>query len=260
MMDARALVVTTSTVFFVLSAIDVSPAAAQSPWSWPEKGKNLKVLPADMPPERLRAVMMGFTRSLGVSCTHCHVGEEEKPLSTYDFPSDTNPKKDVARGMLRMLGTINDQLEEIQPGKEDRVNMWCHTCHRGRPRPMTLAEELGKVYAKRGADSTLAQYRSLRDEFFGAGSYDFSESALNEIGHNALGAKDVPGAIAIFQLNAQHFPESANVYDSLGEVYLAAGDTTQAIAQYQKSLQLEPRNTNAAKTLEKLGVSSGTGR
>jgi tetratricopeptide repeat protein/photosynthetic reaction center cytochrome c subunit len=258
-MNIRSFAVTTSTLL-LLSSSGPAPAVAQGSWAWPEKGKNLKVLPADMPPDRLRAVMMGFTRSLGVRCTHCHVGEEGKPLSTYDFPSDAKQKKEVARGMLRMLGTINEQLREIQPEKEDRVNMWCHTCHRGRPRPMSLAEELGKVYAKSGADSTIAHYRSLREEFYGAGSYDFREPALNEIGYKALGGKDVPGAIAVFKLNAQNFPESANVYDSLGEAYLAAGDTAQAISQYQKSLQIEPKNQNAAKTLEKLGVGGKPGR
>jgi tetratricopeptide (TPR) repeat protein len=125
---------------------------------------------------------------------------------------------------------------------------------------MTLAEELGKVYAKSGADSTIAHYRSLREEFYGAGSYDFREPALNELGYKALGSKDVPGAIAIFQLNARSFPESANVYDSLGEAYLAAGDTAQAISQYQKSLQCDPRNQNAAKSLEKLGAGGKPGR
>jgi len=187
-----------------------------------------------------------------VRCTHCHVGEEGKPLTTYDFPSDTNPKKDVARGMLRMLGTVNDQLKQIQPDKPDRVNMWCHTCHRGRPQPRTLVEELSVVYAKTGADSAMTAYSTLRQRFYGAGSYDFREPALNELGYKLLEKKDVLGAVAVFRMNAQQFPESGNAFDSLGEAYLAAGDTAQAIGQYEKSLQLAPKNENAAKVLAKL--------
>ena len=252
MMDTRPIVVTTIILLFLLLSSAASPAAAQSSWSWPEKAKNLKVLPADFPPDRLRAVMTGFTRSLGVRCSHCHAGEEGKPLATYDFASDANAKKEVARGMLRMLGTINDQLREIQPEKKDRVNMWCHTCHRGRPQPMTLAEELGKVYARLGSDSTIVYYRDLRERFYGAGAYDFREPALNDVGYQALAGQDARGAIAIFSLNVQHFPESGNVHDSLGEGYLAAGDTAQAIIHYEKALELDPKNENAAKTLEKL--------
>ena len=138
--------------------------------------------------------------------------------------------------------------------------MWCHTCHRGRPVPMTLAEELGRVYEKGGGDSTVAHYRDLRERFYGAGAYDFREPALNEVGYLALGKQDARSAIALFQLNAQHFPESGNVYDSLGEAYLAAGDTAQAIIQYEKSLQHDPKNENTARTLDKLKVGGNPAR
>ncbi|MCH8836510.1 MAG: hypothetical protein IIA60_01780 [Candidatus Marinimicrobia bacterium] len=73
------------------------PLQAQDQWSWPEKPENIQVLSKDWPGSRLRPVMTGFTRALGVGCAHCHVGEAGKPLSTYDFPSDANPNKDRAR-------------------------------------------------------------------------------------------------------------------------------------------------------------------
>ncbi|HUP18418.1 MAG TPA: c-type cytochrome, partial [Gemmatimonadota bacterium] len=123
----------------------LAPATARSQqWSWPERGENLQVLPEDTPPERLRAIMTGFTRALGVRCTYCHVGEDGQPLSTYDFASDELHHKEVARTMYRMLGVINDTLRTIESSghTRTRVNMWCHTCHRGRPRPTTLEEEL----------------------------------------------------------------------------------------------------------------------
>src|SRR5688500_16120380 len=63
---------------------------------------------------------------------------------------------------------------------------------------------------------------------------------------------DTRGAIAIFQVNALHFPESPNVYDSIAEAYLAAKDTAMAIIQYEKVLQLDPKGANAAKALANL--------
>ncbi len=54
--------------------------------------------------------MKGFTRALGVRCSHCHVGGN--PLSTYDFASDENPNKGRAREMLRMLNSINEHLQK----------------------------------------------------------------------------------------------------------------------------------------------------
>lgn len=157
-MGARILV---SCLLALATFATPTSTSAQDEWNWPDKPTNLKVLPKDFTGKRLRPVMTGFTRSLGVRCSHCYVGKEGEPLSTYDFASDANPKKEVARGMLRMLGSINDQLDEIRPEVKDRVNM-CHTCHRGRPLPRTLVEELTLLYITAGADSTVRHYRELR--------------------------------------------------------------------------------------------------
>jgi hypothetical protein len=250
MISVAAVVRATGICLFL--ACWTSPGAGQTRWKWPDKASNLKVLPSDTPPTKLRPIMLGFTDALGVSCSHCHVGEDGKPLQTYDFASDANPKKDIARGMLRMLGSINDQLHAIQPNKQDRVNMWCHTCHRGRPEPRQLAEELSLVYAKSGADSMIAEYEALRELFYGSGSYDFREPVLNELGYKALGNKDAGGAVTVLQTNARYHPQSGNAFDSLGEAYLAFGDTAQAIANYEKAVRLDPKNENAVKVLSLL--------
>jgi len=121
----------------ILALVCVASSRSQDQWSWPEKPKNLQVLPSDWPGSRLSPVMRGFTNALGVRCSYCHVGEEGKPLSTYDFVSDAKPTKNTAREMLRMLSDINNHLKKIEPSGT-RVNMWCQTCHRGRPRPTTI--------------------------------------------------------------------------------------------------------------------------
>ena len=237
------------------AAPPASPGAARAAapaWSWPEKAKNLKVLPPDSPPEKLRAVMRGFSRSLGVRCSHCHVGKEGEPLSAYDFASDANPKKEVARGMYKMLGTINGQLREIQPNAEDRVNMWCHTCHRGLARPRTLAEEMGLTYDKAGADSAVALYRGLRARFIDAGAYDFREGAIEEVAVRAYGKKDWSGALAFCRLGVEMFPGSAGAHANLGEAALAAGDTTRAVASFERAVALDPKHASSAEALQRL--------
>ena len=196
--------------------------------------------------------MTGFTRALGVRCTYCHVGEEGKPLSTYDFPSDQNPNKERAREMYRMLGSINDHLKKIQPSGDKRVNMWCHTCHQGRSRPMTLAEELGEAHRKSGVNGALARYRELRQRYYGRGGYDFGEGSLNTFGYELLEKGDHEGAIAILRLNASEFPQSGNVWDSLAEGYLKAGNKMLAEIYYRKALELDPQNKNALAKLTEL--------
>lgn len=139
-------------------------------WTWPDNAVNLQVLPKDMSGPQLRSVMGSFIRSLGVRCSYCHVGEEPQPLSTWDFASDAKPNKNRAREMLRMLNSINEHLQKIEPSGDKRVNMWCHTCHSGRPRPMTLEEALGETYRKDGLEATLARYQTLRDRYYGRGA------------------------------------------------------------------------------------------
>lgn len=225
---------------------------AQDQWSWPEKPENIQVLSKDWPGSRLRPVMIGFTRALGVRCSHCHVGEAGQPLSTYDFPSDANPNKDRAREMLRMMGSINDHLKNIEPSGDKRVNMWCHTCHSGRPRPMTLEEIVGETYKLMGIEAALEHYADLKENYYGKGAYNFGESALNALAYDMLGNEDIFGAIAFFELNANEFPRSANVWDGLAEGYMRAGKMKLAKKYYKKSLKLNPDNQNAKDMLKKL--------
>ncbi len=229
-------------------------AAAQEEWHWPEKGKNYQVFPKDFPARKLAAVMKGFTRALGVRCTYCHVGQEDKPLSTYDFASDQNPMKDRAREMYRMLGDINDHLKKITPSGDKRVNMWCHTCHEGRPRPATLEEELGAVYRKSGVSAAIARYRELRERYYGNGGYNFGAASLDAFGHELLDLKDNDGALAVWRLNAEEFPRSGNAWETLAEGYEAAGRQTLAEICYRKALELDPENPGA---LEKLRALAG---
>ena len=58
----------------------------------------------------------------------------------------------------------------------------------------------------------------------------------------------------VFRVNAERYPGSANVWDSLGEAYLKAGDRGQALASYRKALELNPHNEQAAKVLRELSA------
>ena len=98
--------------------------------------KNLKILPRDMPKAQLLATMKFFSQSLGVRCTHCHVGEEGKPLSTFDFASDAKDKKQTARAMLAMVSALNAKTLPDATGLPD-AKVTCYTCHRGSTKPLT---------------------------------------------------------------------------------------------------------------------------
>jgi tetratricopeptide (TPR) repeat protein len=237
---------------FFLAILLAFPAHAQEKWSWPEKPKNLQVFPKDWSGTRLRPVMVGFTRALGVRCSYCHKGEEGKPLSTYDFASDENPNKNRAREMYKMLGDITDHLKKIPSSGDKPVNMWCHTCHHGRPRPMTLDEELAEQYRTKGLKAAMDDYAELKKKFYGRASYDFGEGSLNSFGYDLLEKKDTAGAIQVFKLNAETFPDSPNVWDSLAEAYMKSGDAKNAQVNYERALSLDANNENAKEMLKKL--------
>ncbi|HEX4440081.1 MAG TPA: c-type cytochrome [Thermoanaerobaculia bacterium] len=239
-------------VLFAAAALALAPAAfPQEAWKWPEHPKNLKALPADTGPEKLSAIMRGFTRSLGVRCQYCHVGQEGKPLSTFDFASDANPNKDRARQMYKMLGVINAQLKDF-PRSGPKVNMWCNTCHAGRPKPTTLGEELDLAYGKGGAAAAVDRYHELRTRYYGRGGYDFGERSLEEFGGGLLEKHDNDGAVAILKLNADMFPESGDAQESLGDAYAAGGKADLAASAYRKAVALDPHNGEAKTKLEKL--------
>lgn len=237
----------------ILAAVSCSFVQAQD-WTWPEKPSNLQVFPKDWTGSRLSPVMKGFTRALGVRCSHCHKGVEGQPLSTYDFASDENPNKNRAREMLRMLKDINTHLKNIEPSGDQRVNMWCHTCHRGRPRPMTLEEELSEQYRKGGIKAALDHYADLKKDFYGRGAYDFGELTLIAFAED-LEEKDVPAAIEVLRLNSANFPQSLRPWTSLAEAYGKAGNSKEAAACYKKAMAVAPDEKTKAelqKQLDKL--------
>jgi tetratricopeptide (TPR) repeat protein len=79
-----------------------------------------------------------------------------------------------------------------------------------------------------------------------------SENRLNGLGYGLMSRKKYREAIAVFQVNAEFYPQSSNVHDSLGEAYMLNGDKELAVKSYRKALQLDPKNANAVRMLKKL--------
>ncbi len=92
--------------------------------------KNIKILKGVTVENLLRRMNLGYGRSLGVRCQHCHV------LGHWD--EEDKPTKQVARDMMLMTGRINDELlPAIKNIKSEKPGVNCTTCHRGVARPGT---------------------------------------------------------------------------------------------------------------------------
>lgn len=102
-----------------------SPARAESAF------KNIQVL-NDIPSDQLIPAMRFITASLGVECSFCHVPNH--------FDRDDKKPKQIARNMMRMMFTIN------QDSFADKREVTCYSCHRGsiKPQgtPVVVAEDV----------------------------------------------------------------------------------------------------------------------
>ena len=114
------------------TALGQQAAPEQPRWSWPDTMQNRQALPEGTGGQQLRATMVGFSLGLDVECSFCHApGDEFLGLA---FASDANPRKEIARGMIRMVQRINAAELPAIPGlSQPRVT--CYTCHRGSPTP-----------------------------------------------------------------------------------------------------------------------------
>ncbi|MDP9017743.1 MAG: FKBP-type peptidyl-prolyl cis-trans isomerase [Candidatus Eremiobacteraeota bacterium] len=78
------------------------------------------------------------------------------------------------------------------------------------------------------------------------------ESDLNLLGYRLIKKHHVDAAIVVLAINAQRFPKSWNVYDSLGDAYRIKGDRELASSNYRRALALNPKDTNAVQMLQAL--------
>jgi tetratricopeptide (TPR) repeat protein len=67
-----------------------------------------------------------------------------------------------------------------------------------------------------------------------------------------LQANKAKAAIAVFKLNVEAYPNSANVYDSLAEAYLVDGNRIEAITNYEKALEKNPNFQSSIDALRRL--------
>ena len=90
--------------------------------------KNIKML-RGVPAGRLVRIMnLGYGRSLGVSCTYCHVADK--------WESEEKEKKQVARDMSALVGKLNGELlPAIAHLDSPKPIVNCTTCHRGQRKP-----------------------------------------------------------------------------------------------------------------------------
>ena len=223
-----------------------APAGAQPPA--PPPLTNLKIYPKDIARPELITTMQGFVRQLGVQsqggCSYCHVGTAPQ----WDFASDSNPKKDIARRMILMSREITAKLPEVTGKQASAITaLRCATCHRGMAVPKVTEIALSDAIAKGGATSGVQQYKDSRKQ-----ALDYNENALVAYAATLVNGDKADDALALLQANAELDPNHAPTYAAMAQAYAKKNDKDNQIKSLEKAVQLDPNNQQLKRQLDQL--------
>ena len=94
---------------------------------------------------QLIAIMHDFEQALNYRCGDCHYADPSNPRHI-DFASDANPKKDVARHMMKMMMRINKKFFNKKGDfaanyVDAKYEVTCYTCHHGSEHPLKFSDK-----------------------------------------------------------------------------------------------------------------------
>jgi hypothetical protein len=236
--------------FLFLVAIS-SPGFAQQPDIF-AKPTNLQVLPADISPTDLASQMRKFKLALGVECSHCHVGTDNRSFSDFDFAADTRETKRIAREMMNMVSAINAMVSGLKREPDhNTVEVTCVTCHRGNFRPLMMKDVLTDTYARHDGDidAVIAQYLELREKHYGGFAFDFGEFPVSAFAFTLNKQGQTGDAIKLQEMNAGFHPDSPNIPSGMGFIHREAGQLELAAASFRRSLEVDPTGRWVARQL-----------
>jgi dienelactone hydrolase len=174
----------------------------------------------------------------------------EKPLrGRRPFKDNARPAYEM---VCRYVQSFFDAYLQSDPGamaflhKEPQENApagvtFSVRSHDASPAPPTMDDLINCLFEK-GLDETLDLAKSA----------PVAETILNATAYKILRWGDSEWAIALFELNAELYPQSANVYDSLGDAYVEKGAIELAIRNYKKALALDPEAEHTKSKLDRL--------
>lgn len=239
----------TSTTLFAGLAVLLSAGSGSA--QIPEEFDNLQVLDHEISRGELVSLMRGFASALGLRCNSCHVGDDPDDLEGYDFASDEKELKVVARGMLEMVGEINETFIPLA-GRAEHMQVQCATCHRGLRVPLALRALMLQTIDEEGTEAAVTRYGELRDQYYGRAAYDFGQGSLNNVAETLARRGDVEDALTIIRLNIEHNPDIGYPNVLHAQILFMMEDREGAIAAIERAIELEPDNDFYKQQLERL--------
>ncbi|MEP1306261.1 MAG: serine hydrolase [Balneola sp.] len=182
----------------------------------------------------------GISQSAGFTCFTARIPEEDITVAIFTnrgWSKHNIPSQNIGTRAKVLLSIATNRnfpmvaMEDIDP----------------KPK-VSLAQALIDDILANGIESGKAFFQLKKD------SKDFylKEEEVNRVGYALVNMDRIKDAIEVFKLNAEQFPQSWNVFDSLAEMYLKDGNKKLAIENYEKSIKLNPKNSNGISILKEL--------
>jgi len=153
----------------------------------------------------------------------------------YRIPDDHLAILLIANLYENALSSVADGIVDILYGREPRIS---------------VAFAVRHAVEAEGIETGIALYRELRANE--SERYAFGENELNGLGYAFLGDGRIAEAVALFELNVEMFPRSANAHDSLAEALAELGDIDRAADMCRRALAIDPDFEHAAEMLRRL--------
>ncbi|MEM8961146.1 MAG: serine hydrolase [Acidobacteriota bacterium] len=143
----------------------------------------------------------------------------------------------IARGDHEFVGQLNDRTyrfivdgdgvatEVVTVGREENL----------KPRLDDDVMLPGELLVAGDIERAIAMYREEGAE----------QGRINSLGYRMLSSRQHEAAIALFRLNTELYPTSANAYDSLADAYFEAGQDDDAIDAWRRVLAVSANDTDA---------------
>jgi hypothetical protein len=176
--------------------------------------------------------MQAIADALGVECQFCHAPKAVTAAGRL--------RLDVAREMIAMTSEVNARVAGATGTEGTRVS--CITCHRGVTIPRQLRDILLETVVRQGPDAAIAQYRELRERYYGGQAYDFGETTLLFVAERLTDSRPA-AAIALADLNLEFHPMSWRSHMTRGIALSRRLETTpEALESFRKALAIDPGN------------------
>lgn len=197
--------------------------------------------------------MPSVAQALGVQCQYCHAGARAAHAPTAPAGAEAGPSKfEIARAMIAMTRDLNEKIEAATGKPASEVTeVTCMTCHRGVAVPGQLSDIVAKTAFEKGPDAAIAQYRDLRERYYGGQTYDFREDSLLNAAEKLIRVKPAL-ALPILQLNLEFYPKSVRSYARMAYASTRLLDDESAMSALEKALEIEPDNGAIRGQLEQL--------